>query len=231
MIEVRIRFFAAHRDIVGVAEQTRTLPAGTTVAALWERLVSDYPPLARYSGRVLHAINQEFHDPSTRLHDGDEVSYLPPVSGGTEGQGFAPFVVTPAPLDPLPLTRWVQRPSDGAVITVAGVVRNNAEGRATAYLTYEAYAEMAVSVLAQLAQEAQARYAVGHIAIHHRVGRLEIGETAVLVVVAAPHRQPAFEAATYLMDRIKQVVPIWKREHWCTSEENGDEESSTWKEG
>lgn len=226
MIEIRIRFFAAHRDIVGATEQTRTLAAGTTAAALWEHLVSDYPPLARYSGKLLYAINQELCDPSTELHEGDEVAYLPPVSGGAGKQGFTPFVVTPEPLNPLPLMQWVQHPSDGAVITFAGVVRDNAEGRATAFLTYEAYAEMAVSMLEQLAQEAQAHYEIGHVAIHHRVGQLEIGETAVLVVVAAPHRQPAFEAAAYLMDRIKQVVPIWKREHW-----RGEEGQGVWKEG
>lgn len=128
---------------------------------------------------------------------------------------FIPFLITDSPLDPAPLVAFVQTPDDGAVVTFTGVVRNQFEGRATAFLSYEAYAEMAAPVLAQLAEEARARWPIGRVAVHHRVGRLEIGETAVLVVVAAPHRQAAFHAAAYIMDRIKEVAPIWKREHWA----------------
>jgi molybdopterin synthase catalytic subunit len=126
-----------------------------------------------------------------------------------------PFVITAAPLDPAPLTALVLTPEDGAVVTFAGVARNNFGGRATAQLTYEAYAEMAVKVLAQIAAEAQARWPIGQVAVHHRIGKLEIGATAVLVVVAAPHRQAAFAAAEYIMDRIKEIAPIWKQEHWA----------------
>jgi molybdopterin synthase catalytic subunit len=128
---------------------------------------------------------------------------------------FQPFVITPEPLDPAPLVAYVQTPSDGAVVTFAGVARNNFGGRATAFLSYEAYAEMAAPVLAQIAAEAQERWTIGRVAVHHRVGRLAIGATAVLVVVAAPHRHEAFEAAEYVMDRIKAIAPIWKKEHWA----------------
>lgn len=131
---------------------------------------------------------------------------------------FQPFLITEAPLDPAPLVAFVQTPSDGAVVTFAGVARNHFGGRATAYLSYEAYAEMAGPVLQQIAEEARARWPIGRVAVHHRVGRLEIGETAVLVVVAAPHRQEAFQAAAYIMDRIKEIAPIWKREHWADGE-------------
>jgi molybdopterin synthase catalytic subunit len=109
----------------------------------------------------------------------------------------------------------VQDPEMGAVVTFAGIVRNNFGGRATAYLEYEAYEQMAATVLSQLAAEARARWSTGAIAIHHRVGRLEIGETAVLIVVAAPHRHEAFEAAEWIMDQIKEVAPIWKKEIWA----------------
>jgi molybdopterin synthase catalytic subunit len=129
-----------------------------------------------------------------------------------------PFVITERPLDPVPLVAYVQTPSDGAVVTFAGVARDNFEGRATAFLAYEAYAEMAGPVLAQIADEARARWPIGRVAVHHRVGKLAIGETAVLVVVAAPHRRAAFEAAAFVMDRIKEVAPIWKREHWADGE-------------
>ena len=125
------------------------------------------------------------------------------------------FQITDQPLDPAPLVALVQAPDMGALVTFAGVVRNNFGGRATAYLEYEAYEPMAVAVLKQLADEARAQWSVGAIAIHHRVGRLAIGETAVLIVVAAPHRHAAFEAAEQIMDRIKEVAPIWKKEIWA----------------
>jgi molybdopterin synthase catalytic subunit len=128
------------------------------------------------------------------------------------------FQITDQPLDPAPLVALVAAPGMGAVVTFAGIVRDNFGGRRTAYLEYEAYQPMAETVLAQLAGEARERWATGAIAIHHRVGRLQIGETAVLIVVAAPHRHEAFEAAEQIMDRIKQVAPIWKKESWADGE-------------
>lgn len=222
MITVRIRFFAGHRDIVGRAEQELQLDEGATVGALWELLVSAHPRLGGYSGRLLYAVNQQFAELATPLVDGDEVAFIPPVSGGSSAEAamspFAPFLITEQPLDPAPLVAYVQTPADGAVVTFAGVARNQFGGRATAFLAYEAYAEMARPVLAQIAEEARARWPIGRVAVHHRVGKLAIGETAVLVVVAAPHRHEAFEAAEYVMDRIKEIAPIWKREHWADGE-------------
>jgi molybdopterin synthase catalytic subunit len=135
------------------------------------------------------------------------------------------YHISREPLDPAPLVALVQSPDMGAVVTFAGVVRNNFGGRATAYLEYEAFEPMATNVLEQLAAEARAQWGTGAIAIHHRIGRLAIGETAVLIVVAAPHRHEAFEAAEQIMDRIKQVAPIWKKEIWAdgASEWVGDE--------
>jgi molybdopterin synthase catalytic subunit len=125
------------------------------------------------------------------------------------------FLVTAAPLDPAPLQALVARPEHGAIVTFAGVARNNFAGRASAYLEYEAYVQMAEQVLGELAAEAIERFAVGAVAIHHRIGVLQIGETAVIIAVGSPHREAAFAAAAYLMDRIKQVAPIWKCEHWA----------------
>lgn len=223
MITVTVRFFAGHRDIAGRSEETLSLAEGTTVGTLWEQLVTKYPRLAGYSGRLLFAVNHEYSSPSTSLADGDEVVFVPPVSGGSGVMAFAPFVISAEPLDPAPLVAWVNSPTDGAVVTFAGVARNNVAGRATMSLHYEAYAEMAVPVLQQIAGEAQERWRIGRVAVHHRVGHLDIGETAVLVVVAAPHRREAFEAAAYIMDRIKEIAPIWKQEHWADG-------SSEWRE-
>ncbi|NJK81127.1 MAG: molybdopterin converting factor subunit 1 [Chloroflexaceae bacterium] len=212
MPTVTVRFFAGHRDIVGTSELRLTVEPDTTVGMLWERLTETYPRLQHYTGRVMLAVNQEYSHASTVLHDGDEVAYIPPVSGGTN---FDPFLVTEQPLDPAPLVAWAQTADDGAMVTFAGIVRNNFGGRATARLSYEAYTGMAAPVLRQLAEEAQVRWEIGRVAVHHRIGVLEIGETAVLVVVAAPHRHAAFEAAEYIMDRIKEIAPIWKQEHWA----------------
>jgi molybdopterin synthase catalytic subunit len=145
----------------------------------------------------------------------------------SESQHPQHFVVTRAPLEAVRLAALVQGPDMGAVVTFAGIVRNNFGGRATAYLEYEAYEGMAEAVLAQIAAEARERWETGPIAIHHRVGRLEIGETAVLVVVASPHRHAAFEAAEWIMDRIKEAAPIWKKEIWAdgASEWVGDEKA------
>ncbi len=220
-IEIIVRYFAAHRDITGCSEETIALAPGATVGALWRLLTARYPRLAGFDGRLLFAVNQEFATPDQALQPGDEVALIPPVSGGTARA----FVVTTGVLDPAPLVALVQAPDMGAVVTFAGVVRDNFAGRKTAYLEYEAYTPMAETVLEQIAAEARNRWQTGAIAIHHRIGRLEIGATAVLVVVAAPHRREAFAAAEWIMDRIKEVAPIWKKEYWADGEAEwvGDE--------
>lgn len=213
-MRVTVRLFAGQRDIVGAAELALEVPSGATAGAIWEQLAAEYPRLAGFTGRVLYAVNQEYSGPAAELREGDEVAFVPPVSGGAEGTPPA-FRVTTEPLDPAPLARLVQTNGDGAIVTFTGVVRDHFEHRATAFLEYEAYEAMAVPVLEQIAREAQERYAIGRVAIHHRIGRLEIGETAVLVVVASPHRRAGFEAALFIMDRIKEIAPIWKKEHWA----------------
>ena len=212
-MEVTVRLFALHRDVVGTSELRLDVAPGTTAGGLWEQITARYPRLAGATRSLMYAVNQEYADPGTELRAGDEVAFIPPVSGGRD-EAFRPFVVTEQPLRSEALTRWVQTPADGAVVLFAGVARDNSDGRATEYLHYEAYAAMAEPVLAGIAGEAAERWPIGRIAVHHRTGRLEIGETAVLVAVAAPHRHGAFEAAEFIMDRIKEIAPIWKRETW-----------------
>jgi molybdopterin synthase catalytic subunit len=223
-MHIVVRYFAGHREITGRAEETLELDAGATVGGLWELLVMRYPKLAPYGGKLLFAINQEFATAEQALGDGDEVGIIPPVSGGAPQTPA--FHVTREPLDPAPLAALVSTADMGAVVTFAGVVRNNFGGRATARLEYEAYEEMATRVLAQIGAQARERWGTGAIAVHHRIGTLEIGQTAVLVVVAAPHRRAAFEAAEWIMDRIKAVAPIWKKEIWAdgAAEWVGDEQ-------
>ena len=223
-MRITTRFFALHRDVVGVPELELEVDEGTTAGEVWARLGEQYPRLIPATRSLMFAINQAYADPATELHDGDEVAFIPPVSGGSN-PSFRPFVVTDQPLQSEPLTAYAQTPADGAIVLFAGVVRDNAEGKATAYLHYEAYAAMAEPVLSQIADDARGRWPIGRVAVHHRIGRLEIGETAVLVAVAAPHRHAAFAAVEYIMDRIKEIAPIWKRESWLdgTAEWIGDE--------
>lgn len=210
-MNITVRYFASHREITGRATEQFELDQDATVGTLWELLTSRYPRLAGFGRSLLYAVNEEWGQASTELHDGDEVAFIPPVSGGAPEQ----FAICEAPLDAVPLQALVGNPDMGAVVTFAGIVRNHFGGRATAYLEYEAFAPMAVKVLEQIAAEARASWQTGEIAIHHRVGRLEIGETAVLIAVAAPHRHEAFAAAEWIMDRIKAVAPIWKKEIWA----------------
>ncbi len=225
-MRITARFFALHRDAVGAPELELEVDDGMTAGGLWSQLGERYPRLVPATRSLMFAINQTYADPATELHEGDEVAFIPPVSGGS-AHDFRPFVVTPDPIESASLTGYVQTSGDGAIVLFAGVARDNAEGRATAHLYYEAYASMAEPVLSQIADEARARWPIGRVAIHHRTGKLDIGETAVLVAVAAPHRHEAFEAAEFMMDRIKEIAPIWKRESWLdgTTEWIGDEKT------
>ena len=204
-MNVRVRFFAAYREWVGTREETVEVAAGMTVAALWQRYVAQYPQMA--SVPPVFAVNHAYAPGHRPLADGDEVAFIPPVSGGA-----GPFIVTEQEIDVAALRRAVAHPGAGAVVTFHGVVRDNSRGRAVRYLEYEAYKEMAERTLAQIAQEIAARWGLEHVAIAHRVGHLEIGETSVVIAVAAPHRQEAFAACAYAIDRIKQIAPIWKKE-------------------
>ena len=128
------------------------------------------------------------------------------------------FRVTTEPLDVQQVHNLVKSPADGAVVTFDGIVRNHFDGREVRYLEYEAYAAMAEKKMAEIAAEVQIKFAVGDVAMVHRIGRLEIGESSILIAIAAPHRQPAFEACAYAMDRVKQEVPVWKKEFFADGE-------------
>ena len=210
-MHITVRYFAGQRDITGQQSERLEVADNSTLASVWQLLEARYPEFAPFRGRVLYAQNARFVSAETPLHDGDTVAFIPPVSGGT----FRPFVVTTDPLDPAPLVAHVGAPNVGAIVTFAGTARDHFGERATARLEYEAYVEMAEQVLADIAAEAITRFGVVNVAIHHRIGILEIGETAVLVVVASAHRGPALEATGWIMDRIKEIAPIWKKEHWA----------------
>lgn len=217
-IKIRLRTFAFVRQALGSGELQLTLPAGSTVAHLLEKLAAEHPNLAPHLGQVIVTINQQFAEQTQILKAGDEVGVFPPVSGGTEDTWVS---ISAQPIDAAELLAKVTEPGAGAVVTFAGVVRDNNLGRPVNFLEYEAYAEMAEAKMRQVIAEARQRWPkIRRVAAVHRVGRLELGEMAVLIAVGAPHRDDgAFETARYAIDRIKEIVPIWKKEGWSDGAE------------
>lgn len=212
------------KDIVGRAEERADFGPGTTLQDVFDRYAACFPPLQQMAGSVILARNQEFQPRVTALEEGDEVAFLPPVSGGTgryshviEDNGHF-FALTRAPIDAASVARLLLRGEDGAFVNFEGVVRNNTKGRATRYLDYECYEAMAVKMMAQIGREIAAAHPIGHIGMVHRLGRMEVGETSVTVIATAPHRRPAFEAALEGINRLKKLVPIWKKEYFVDGE-------------
>lgn len=171
------------------------------------------------------ARNQEFAELTTKVADGDEIAFLPPVSGGAApdpveiaGQDGHYFALTRHTIDTRAVIARLLNGAEGAVVTFEGTVRNNTRGRATLFLDYECYESMALKLMAQIGREIATSHQIGRIAMVHRLGRILIGETSVAVIVTAPHRRPAFDAALEGINRLKKLVPIWKKEHFADGE-------------
>jgi len=217
-MRVRVLFFGMLKDVVGRPADEVELPAGARVSDLLAHYAKDVPRLGAYFGALAVSVNQEYAPRDAALADNDEVGLLPPVSGGSVPQPGTQAQRTAIVHGPIAAGEIVQRlkqASDGAVTIFDGIVRDNSRGRRTLFLDYEAYEEMAGRELERLADEALARFAVRDVAIVHRLGRLEIGETSVLIAVASAHRGPAFDACRWIIDTLKKTVPIWKKEHFA----------------
>ena len=230
-MHVTVRLFAGLRDLVGGdiagSELVEEFPGTSiSVSVLRDRLRDAYPSLRPHLGRVAIAVNEEYSpDLTAPLHDGDTVALIPPISGGAPGEANETprFLVTHAVLNVAAIRDAVTTPASGAVVVFEGVVRNHHEGRDVLRLEYEAYESMAERELRRVGVETLAAYAareVHDIAIHHRLGALEVGDTSLVVAVSAAHRADAFEAALRAVDRVKETVPVWKKEwgpdgsHW-----------------
>jgi MoaE-MoaD fusion protein len=201
---VTVRLFAGLREQAGWSR--RELEAAT-VADVWPAIGLGQEPVG-----LLYAVNREYADRERQLHDGDEVALIPPVSGGA-------FRVTEEPLSLEAAAAEVADERGGGVATFMGTVRRQSRGREVTRLEYEAYAEMAEDVMAQLAHDLLERYELCAVAIHHRVGTLGIGEASVVVAVSAPHRQDALAACKDAIDTLKETVPLWKKEVYEGGEE------------
>jgi molybdopterin synthase catalytic subunit len=209
MIRVRVLCFGVLKDWLGASAATVELPEGATVAELLAQL-SERRSEGSLRG-IAVSVNAEFANPAQTLREGDEVGLLPPVSGGSGAAGQVIALCT----EPILSEKWIasaKRGEDGAVVVFDGIVRNNTRGRESLYLDYEAYEEMAEKQMNQLAAEARTQFGVRHVTMIHRLGRLNVGETSVLIVVASAHRAQAFDACRWLIDMLKTTVPIWKKE-------------------
>ncbi len=209
MIKVRVRAFAAVREALGSAETEISLPRGTDVAGLLAQLAASHPDARLADRRLAVAVNRVYAPPDRVLADGDELALIPPVSGGSPKL----FEITERPLSLDDIAARVSAPEHGGITVFAGTVRGVTGDVQTECLEYEAYAEMAEEVLANIGAEVQRQWpAVTAISIVHRVGRLNVGEASVVIAVASAHRADTFPACHYAIDRVKAVAPIWKRE-------------------
>jgi len=211
-VRVGVRLFARYREAAGRERLEVDLPDGGTVETAWSAVVELHPALSPYRPFTLFAVGNEYVGPQHRLNPSDELCLFPPVSGGSGGDVYR---VVGEPLSPDAIAAEVDDPGAGGIVIFSGVVRNETGGRPVKFLEYEAHAPMAEAKMREIGETVRARWpGVKRVALLHRIGRLEIGESSVLIAVSAAHRQDAFEACTYAIDTLKRTVPVWKKEHF-----------------
>lgn len=230
-MKIAVLFFGVLKELAARSNEIIDLPDGARVQDLILYYARSVPRFEAMASSLAVSVNQEYSGTERVLGEGDEVGLLPPVSGGLEEEeevetvrDFAGEVrIVREPIDTEAVTGRVKRPADGAVVVFDGVVRNHTRGRRTLYLAYEAYEAMALKQMEALAVEARTRFEVRGVSIIHRLGRLNIGETSVLIVVASAHRAAAFDACRWIIDTLKKTVPIWKKEYF--------EDGAVWADG
>jgi len=213
-MRISVLYFAVFRERLGKDHDELDLPAGATVADAVAALAARHPAIAQLRGTFRVAVNQDFTDDAHALADGDELALIPPVAGGIRH-----VVLTDQALSLDRCLAAVRGPGMGGIVTFTGMVRLHSHGATIDHLEYEAYAPMAVKEMNRLCDEIEAEIAGVALAVEHRVGRLEIGDVAVVIAAAAPHRAEAFTACRAMIDRLKDRVPIWKKEVGTAGEE------------
>ena len=230
-MRVRVLFFGMLKDLAGRSSDVVELPDKAVVRDLLDHYSTEVPRMREALASIAVAVNQEYVGPGVVLKSDDEVGLLPPVSGGSEGEtpsgqpaGRRRYAsIVREIIDTAGALARIKHGEDGAAVVFEGVVRNQTRGRRTLYLDYEAYEEMALAEMEKLAEQALKQFAVRDVALVHRLGRLEIGEASVLIVVASAHRAAAFDACRWLIDTLKRTVPIWKKEYF--------EDGAVWADG
>ena len=217
-MQIRVLFFGVLKDLAGRSSDLLTLPEEATAGDVLEHYETRVSSLKGKLSSIAVSVNQEYSGPEAKLHSGDEVALLPPVSGG-----LPRVAIVHEKIDTAAELEKIKQAEDGAAVVFEGVVRNHSRGRKTLFLEYEAYEEMASKQMESLAEQALTQFQIRDVAVLHRRGRLEIGETSVLIIVASAHRAAAFEACRWLIDTVKRTVPIWKKEHF--------EDGAVWADG
>jgi len=212
LVQVRVLFFGMLKDLVGQTSESLSLPEGSTLGDLLMQYESRIPRLKDFLPSIACSVNREYASPEVTLKANDEIGLLPPVSGGSAKRHAA---IVHEKIDLQSVSAALKQPQDGAALVFEGVVRNHTRGRPALYLEYEAYEGMALEKMNSLAEHALAQFQIRDVAIVHRLGRLEIGETSVLIGVVSAHRAAAFEACRWLIDTLKRTVPIWKKEYFA----------------
>jgi MoaE-MoaD fusion protein len=212
-ITIQVRYFAMLREQLGRAGETLTIPLGTTASAIYPMITESQPRLAGLQRSIMLMVNEEYIRGDHVLADGDELAFIPPVSGG-EIDLPKLFVITEAELDPRTVESLVAADDAGAIVTFIGTVRNHARGREVIALDYEAYGPAAEKQLGRIGVEIVEQWPGVRVAIHHRTGYLTPGIASVVIACASAHRAEAFAAASHAIERIKEIVPIWKKEHY-----------------
>ena len=224
---MRVLFFGQLKEIVGRAVDDAEVSDGACVEELFARYGARYPQLAGFRGSVVASVNREFTDWKATLAGGDEVAFLPPVSGGAGAAGMTRGAdiceLVRRTIQATELVARLKAPEDGAVVVFEGITRNHSKGRRTLYLDYEAYEPMALAKLIEIAREMRTQFPVDRVALVHRLGRIKIGETSVFIGVSSAHRRAAFDACRFGIDTLKRTVPIWKKEYF--------EDGEAWVEG
>lgn len=223
-MRIQVLLFGVLKDIAGSGGEALELPAGAILQSVFDHYAERFPRIGQMAASTVLARNQEFADPASPLADGDEVALLPPVSGGSctpryeiaEAGNY--FSLVRQSIDTRRVIDRLLTGAEGAVVTFEGTARNNTKGRRTLYLDYECYEPMAIRTMAAIGAGIAREFAIGRVAMVHRLGRLLIGETSVAVIATAPHRRAAFEAAHEGLNRLKKRVPIWKKEHFADGE-------------
>jgi len=229
-MQVRVLFFGMLKDLTGRGSDLLTLPEHATLGDVVIHYEEIAPRLEDFAASIAISINQEFAEPDSPLKEGDEIAFLPPVSGGlTDSGSNMPAQprryssIVRGTIETQAVLAQLKQPADGAAVVFEGVVRDHTRDRRTVFLDYEAYEEMALKQMDLLAGQALQQFPIRDVALVHRLGRLEIGETSVLIVVVSAHRAAAFDACRWLIDTLKRTVPIWKKEYF--------EDGAVWADG
>jgi MoaE-MoaD fusion protein len=230
-MNVEVLLFARLRELIGKERLVVYRQDMLTVRDVWDGVRAQYPQVSGFEKSLLVSVNQEFAGWDTSIKDGDELAFFPPVSGGSIA-AEAPYATSQTgdvvqivrkPIELQALVTQLQRAEDGAVVVFDGIVRNHTKGRKTHHLEYEGYEPMALKEMLKIEADIKTRWPDSRIGIVHRLGRLEIGEASVVIVVTSAHRKVAFEACQYAIDTLKKTVPIWKKEFF--------EDGEVWVEG